>query len=424
MLKSRFKPAITFGGIIVFYGLTSFINMNRGLYLVFPQELLFLLSSLCKILILFRGKTGKKVMIAIFMDGLGYLSNFIFLPMTIYISVFFLDNSFLYDWWYRLCDILTLLSYGIFLEWMGRNYPNLQGNTSMKENLYLLILSFFARQSVIYYGTSQFDSNRALISSLSVTLAALGGIALLIFSFYYVDRKLVLALAKQKNAFLENQITVWKEEDKQLAGFRHDFKNHMICLKNLLRDGKTEQAERYLNNLTHSASLTFADVSTGNIYADAILREKLLLAETKGIHLETDLIFPPSEMLPPMDLCIILSNALDNALEACEKSSFKDSKPVIRAISYVRHYCLFLEITNPLPSLPEKSGEFFKSTKNDSSFHGMGLSNIKKAVDHCHGTLQLSVLGECFQFFIMLPLTPAGTPAETNSDVSLPFTSS
>lgn len=406
MLKPRFQSAITFLGIVAFYVLTDFININRGLYLVFPQELFFLMSSLCRIFILFQGEIGKKVMISIFMDGLGYLSSFIFLPLTIYISGYFLNNTFWYDLLYRLCDVLTLITYGIFLEWMGRNYPNLQGSTSMKENLYLLILSFFARQSVIYYGSIQFDSDKTFISSLSVTVAAFGGIALLMFSFYYVDRKLILALATQKNTFLENQITVWKEEEKQLAGFCHDFKNHLICLKNLLQDGKVNETKKYLNSLTHSGYCTYSDISTGNLYADAILREKLLLAETMNIQLETDLIFPPSEMLPPMDLCIILSNALDNALEACENISLKNQKPVIQAISYIRHYCLFLEITNPLPSPPEKSGEFYKSTKSDSGFHGIGLSNIKKAVDHCHGTLQLSVLEGNFHFSIMLPLTP------------------
>lgn len=406
MLKPRFHPLLTLLSLTGLHGLVTFININCGLYRVFPQQVFFLLTSAGMVFFLYRGKSGKKIMIVILMDGLGYTSCFVFLPLVHYAAIRVrADSLFLFNRIYDLCDVLTTVFYAVVLEWIVKKYRNLQGDTTMEGNLYLLILSFFIRQSVIYYGTTQLDSgNDSLAAVCFMTLTALAGVILLVFSVYYVDRRLVLALAKQQNTFLGNQITAWKEEEKQLAGFRHDFKNHMLCLKNLLRSGNTGEAEEYLNSISRTVNSLSPDISTGNVYADAILREKLALAQAGGICLKTDLIFPPPEMLSPTDLCIILSNALDNALEACRKIPAGGPERNIQAISYVRHSCLLLEIKNPVPPSLKQETRLFQSTKEDPRYHGIGLSNIREAVERCHGTLELNVTEEVFHFCAMFPL--------------------
>lgn len=404
MLKARFSHALTLLGIAVTQVLVSFININLGLYKVFPQELFFLLTTTAMILILFENQTGKKIMIAIFMDGLGYTSNFIFLPLIQYTAKRVAGHLLWYDLLYGLCDGLTILFFALVLEWVARKYRNLKGEISLEGNIYLLLLSCFIKYSVIYYGTRSMASDNSLWTNLLITLAAIAGVILLLFSLYYVDRRLVLALEKQQNLFLKRQMTAWKEEEKQLSSFRHDFKNHMLCIKNLISGGKETEALEYLNSITHSVNSLSPHISTGNVYADAIIREKLVLAQAKGIQLETDLIFPPSEMLSPMDLCIILSNALDNALEACSKLSKEETK-AIQAVSYVRHSCLIIEIKTPLPSPKSDRADIFVSTKEDSRLHGIGLTNIHQAVERCHGTLSLAAQDSIFHFSLMIPLT-------------------
>ncbi len=343
-------------------------------------------------------------MLSIFMDGLGYTSSFIFLPLIHY-AAGNMEDRLVSSRFYILCDILTLVFCAIVFEWIVKKYRNLQGDIPPEGNLYLLILSFFIRQSVINYGISRMDSlSYSFEAAITITITALAGAALLIFSVYFVDRRLILALAKQQNAFLENQMTAWREEEKNLAGFRHDFKNHMLCLKNLLRSEKNAEAEEYLSSITDSMNVLSSGISTGNVYADAILREKMALAHTGGICLTADFIFPPAEMLSPLVLCIILSNALDNALEACRKLPKEGPERIIQANSYVRHSCLLLEIKNPIPPSLKKEAWLFKTTKKEPQFHGIGLSNIRNAVEHCQGTLELTVTEENFHFCAMLPL--------------------
>lgn len=404
MLSPRFRPLPTFLGLTVFHALVNFVNINCGLYRIFPQNVFFLLTSTGMIFLFYLGKSQKKIMISIFMDGLGYTSSFVFLPLIHY-TAGSMKDYLLSHHIYGLCDILSFVFNAMILEWIVKKYRNLQGDISLEGNLYLLILSFFIRQSVIYYGTSRMDSiNYSIGSAMTITMSALAGTALFIFSVYYVDRRLVLALAKQQNEFLENQMAAWREEEKQLAGFRHDLKNHMLCVRNLLQSEKNVEAQEYLSSITHTIPFLSPGISTGNVYADAILKEKLALAQAAGICLNTDFIFPPADMLSPMDLCIILSNGLDNALEACRKIPDGGPGRKIQANSYVRHSCLLLEITNPIPPSRKQEARLFKTTKKDPQFHGIGLSNIREAVERCHGTLELTVTEEYFHFCAMLPL--------------------
>lgn len=406
MLKCRYHKLLTLVGVAAFSEISSFININLGLYRIFPQELFYFLTSLLMIWILFQSSAGKKFMTAIFTDGLGYTCNFVFLPLIQYISKNMIDGTVFHDLAYRLCDVLTILLYSAILEWVGRKYSNLHGKISLTENLFLLILCFFTRQTVIYYGWSQFQHNNTLISNLAATVVAAVGVSLITFSAYYADRKLSLLLASEKTVILEKRIAAWQGEEKQLAGFRHDFKNHMLCLRNLLSMNKNQEAIKYLDCITGTVNSFYPEYSSGNAYADAVIREKLGLARAWDIRLETDLIFPSSDLIDPADLCIILSNALDNALEACRKLKGQTDPPLINTVSCVRSSFLIIEITNPLPYDQKLKTTFLHSTKEESHLHGIGLSNVRDAVERCHGTLELSISEEKFHFCVMLPLFP------------------
>ncbi|MDF2887930.1 MAG: hypothetical protein K0R23_2315 [Lacrimispora sp.] len=406
MLKCRYNQVLTFIGVAIFNEASNFININCGLYRIFPQELFYFLTSLIMIWSLFQGSAGKKVMVAIFTDGLGYTCNFVFLPLIQYVSKNIIDQPSIYDLAYKLCDILTILLNSAILEWVGRKCRNLHGEITMTENLFLLILCFFTRQTVIYYGLNQFQYNNTLISNLAATGVAVGGVSLITFSSYYADRKLSLLLANEKNIILEKRIAAWQGEDKQLSGFRHDFKNHMLCLRNLLSMEKNKEALNYLDCITGTVNTFYPDYSSGNPYADAIIREKLALARAWEIRLDTDFIFPSTDLIDPTDLCIILSNALDNALEACRRLTGQTDEPLITALSCVQRSFLIIEITNPVPDIQNRNTSPFRSAKEEPHLHGIGLSNIRDAVERCHGTLDLSISEEVFHFCVMLPLFP------------------
>lgn len=405
MLTPRLKPWLCFFILCVMNLLISFINVNLGLYLVFPQEVLFLIFSIVLIHFLFKGKNGKKLMTAIFTDGLNYTAVFLFLPLVHFMAGH-MDNFVAVNLLYRLNDLARMVFCGGVYVWISHKYRNIQGNISMSGNLYLLILAFFVKSAVTFFGVYQMDQGGyTLLTVLHITIFAAAGVTLLIFSLYYVDRRLVLALVGQQNAFLEKQTKAWKENEKQLSAFRHDSKNHLMCLKGLLRSGHSREAEEYINAITHTVSSFSPEFSTGNVYGDAVLGEKLALAGDGKTILETDMILPSENLISPLDLSIILNNGLDNALEACRQIPEGLKKRNIKAVSYVRHSCLIIEITNPLPPSKKPEKSLFQSTKENSTLHGIGLSNVREAVERLNGTLDLSVRDGWFCFCVMLPLT-------------------
>lgn len=404
MLVPKLGPLPTYAGLAALNALVSYINVDCGLYLVFPQEIFFLLSSILTVHLFYIGKSGKRLMLAIFIDGTGNTVTFLFLPMIHYI-VGTLESLELSTFLYNLCTLLTLFFLGSIYHWIAKKYRNLQGNISPFGNLYLLTLSFFVKWAITYYGTTKLDSGHySLLSAVCITFSAFWGVLILLFSLYYVDRRLILALSRQQNEFLEKQMEIWKEHEKQSAAFRHDLKNHFICLEGLLHSGHTPEASAYLNAITHRVSSFSSEFSTGNVYADAVLRDKLALAEAGNIHLEADMIFPPADQFPPVDLCIILSNSLDNAIEACKRLPETKTKRRIKALSYVRHSCLMIEIINPLPPAQKEGPMLLQTTKQNSELHGIGLSNVRQAVERLHGTMELSAHKGCFGFYVMLPL--------------------
>lgn len=404
MLVPKPGPVPAFVGLAAINALVSYINVDCGLYLVFPQEILFLLSSILSLHLFYNGKSGKRLMLAIFIDGIGNTATFLFLPTIHYVSGF-MEVSQLSHFLYDVCTILTLSFLGITYHWIAKKYRNLQGAIAPAGNFYLLILAFFVKCAVTYYGTAQLDSGHySLVSVICITLAAVIGVMILLFSLYYVDRRLILALSTQQNEFLEKQMEIWKEHEKQSAAFRHDLKNHFLCLESLLHSGHNPEAEAYLNEITHRVTSFSSEFSTGNVYADAVLREKLALAEAGSIDLETDMIFPPADQFPPVDLCIILSNGLDNAIEACKRLPEANTERRIKALSYVRHSCLMIEIINPLPPSQKEGPTLLKSTKQNTELHGIGLSNVLQAVERHHGTMEVNARSGSFCFYVMLPL--------------------
>ena len=92
-----------------------------------------------------------------------------------------------------------------------------------------------------------------------------------------------------------------------------------MVLEKLLGDGREEEARSYLSQLKEVEESLSWEVSTGNAAADALLGSKLALARQEGIRVVCDLKLPVKSGIKDMDWCMILANAMDNAIKACRK---------------------------------------------------------------------------------------------------------
>lgn len=108
-----------------------------------------------------------------------------------------------------------------------------------------------------------------------------------------------------------------------LREFRHEYKNHMICLQSTLEKKQFDETLDYVKSITKQEMIDANKFSSGNQIADSILSEKSESAAYVGSQLKFSGFI--SDEIPAVNLCTMLSNALDNSIEACEKLSSSDS---------------------------------------------------------------------------------------------------
>lgn len=209
----------------------------------------------------------------------------------------------------------------------------------------------------------------------------------------------------------EQQIRIQADYYKELAKanyetrrFRHDFKNMHIAMEQLLKEGKCEEALEQLHIQDQAIQHTVAQFDTGNSFADALLGHKQARAERAGASIQFKGALSP-DAPEPTDLCVILGNTLDNAIEACEKT---DGEKVIGISAACRSGFLFLTVTNPAPGPVAVRGAVVETTKENKTLHGFGLYSLNTVVRKYDGTVNLNSEKDRFTAEIELCLLNTG----------------
>lgn len=158
----------------------------------------------------------------------------------------------------------------------------------------------------------------------------------------------------------------------QLRKFKHDFSNHVIGINSYLDEKDFDGAKKYVNSLSGFIDSDKNTIITGNTPLDAIINTKKTIAESKNIEFATKIQIPPELPIDPVDISVIFGNALDNAIEACDRVN--SAERTISLTLTKQNENIFCKIVNSSPE-PQKS--VFKTSKADKENHGFGLENIK-----------------------------------------------
>ncbi|MBE7062726.1 MAG: GHKL domain-containing protein [Ruminococcaceae bacterium] len=161
----------------------------------------------------------------------------------------------------------------------------------------------------------------------------------------------------------------------QMKKFRHDIGQHFTVLSGYLYENDCCSALEYMEKLRKTVIGTRdGSIKTGNIALDAILNTKKAMAENKGIAFIYNIQMPENISMDATDICIIFGNALDNAIEACEKVATREKK--IEMTLLYDNETVFCKIINTAIS----SKKFLETIKADKKNHGFGVQNIKEAL--------------------------------------------
>jgi len=215
---------------------------------------------------------------------------------------------------------------------------------------------------------------------------------------------------------LDNMQKQMREMERVYTGVRsvkHDMKNTLAVILQLLAktedDIKRRELQSYLAELSNNIEELELCFQTGNGVIDTLLTMKYHEIMEKIPELKMDakrLIFPNNLLVPSYDIGVIIGNALDNAIEACERLKNRDfqAETFIRITSFQRGNMFFIEMENSFDGiiLRKKECEFPMSRKTEIEAHGIGMSNIKNAAVKYHGAVDWSVENNVFTLCIML----------------------
>lgn len=184
---------------------------------------------------------------------------------------------------------------------------------------------------------------------------------------------------KNQIAMYEYMEEIYDEQRKQL----HDFKNHMACLQGLIKDKAYTQANEYLRTLNDDWVDEIDCINTNHAIVNSVLNQKYKLARKKGIAMILSVNDLQGITLKDEDIVTLLSNLLDNAIEACEKVT-KQPKNIHVRIWREDNY-IYISTKNPVDEPVRFQNGKIRTTKKNERFHGIGLSNIKNVVERYNG---------------------------------------
>lgn len=187
---------------------------------------------------------------------------------------------------------------------------------------------------------------------------------------------------------------------RQMRGWRHDYRNHIQCMKVLAANGDMDGIKAYLDKLDTDLNTVDTVIKTGNSMADAILNSKISLAAAKGIEVRADAHIPVKLKMSELDLCCIIGNLFDNAIEA--SLSLPEEKRLIRVYMDMKNTQLYISFTNFTSGKKlAKTGGIFKTTRGEG--HGFGLIRIDSIVERLDGYLSRNSEDGAFTTEILIP---------------------
>lgn len=271
--------------------------------------------------------------------------------------------------------------------YMIHRYFSIDGTAKGKYSLMILTPVLLLFMIGIYINISIYGNitafgnqgNTAGIRVLAIQLLELASLFCILRAYKKLEEsfrlKERLSLLEQEEASLRRYVDEARMRYERTKAFRHDVKNHISIVKGLLQEEKTKEALGYLGDMENLTEEFSFPCSTNNPVVDILVGNKLGIAKSEGIEVDCSLTLPAPCHIADIDLGIILSNALDNAICACRKME-KEEERYIRVSGKVQGDLILLTIENSF-------------CQGSDFVPGTGLGNIEAAAEKYHGFMKL-----------------------------------
>ncbi len=300
------------------------------------------------------------------------------------------------------CKIVTFL-----LVLTIENYRKVKWKESISNPLF--VATVFIPATTIFIAIIFVDNTNCSQYIIIILLTVLLGLNA--FTFYMYDKlsekyneHYKAKISETERNYYYNQCELMQKSTEDISKFKHDINNHFNVISDLLIKNDYDDAKKYLEQLIKRNNKTSLIISqTGNIVIDSIINYKLSGLDRNEIKVSTDIVVPERTNIEIMDLSTILNNLLDNSIRALNEMAGEKILTIV--IKYSRKR-MIIRITNTYENdLILENGEFV-TTKADKKNHGMGIKNVKDAIEKYNGLLSIKNEDGVFITDVLLYDTP------------------
>lgn len=254
---------------------------------------------------------------------------------------------------YWLSFLLAPFSLVLCLEWFTQKYASVADPTALRAYI-CLTFSLFVTYYLSYIIIQNYES---MINT----------------SFLNLKLQLQVDYMKQSSSMIT-----------QVRKERHELKNNYFYIQSLIKSGKYNELERFLDVEMGQRFTLLEEFNTGNKLVDYILTQKVNEARSSDIHIMVNALLPSQLSVAENDLCALLLNLLDNAIEASIKEKQRD---IHVAIGIAKQY-LSVQIKNlSSENIMEKNPQLLTG-KADAAHHGLGLQIVRSIVNKYDGMFE------------------------------------
>ena len=213
-----------------------------------------------------------------------------------------------------------------------------------------------------------------------------------------IDRR----IERFQSELIEKQVREIQNMYRQVRGWRHDYRNHINNMKVQLSQENYDGLSDYLNELADDLDTVDTVIKTGNVMADAILNSKLNVAEKMNVQLNVKANVPETLPMSDVELCSVLGNMLDNAVEAC--GTLPEEERFMRVYIGKLKGQLYLSVQNSAGKVRKEKGSYLSTKEGE---HGYGLFRIDRVAKKYGGYVNRQNEEGIFATEIMIPLKTA-----------------
>lgn len=181
----------------------------------------------------------------------------------------------------------------------------------------------------------------------------------------------------------------------------HEFDNQLAAIKGMLEQGNIKELEEYVNLLNEKKPKEQPIIDTNHVIVNAILNTKYVEMRDKDILFVMKINDLSGLTIRDDDLVVLLSNLLNNAIEACEQAKEK----VVKMKFVIEDNQIILSVKNSIAELPTQvDGKIVTSKTDHPEEHGIGLKNVEEVVEKYDGGYVIDFDNELFSISMMIPL--------------------